>query len=187
MGRNPQVSASSSRRPQPGAPPWTSAWRPDHSLTMDGWEALADGYGILGSAHASAAGLTSRDVRTLVRREALAHLDRGWYALTAALPDPSDRWEWRRQLHTLRARAAIQAYASTVAASHHTALVLHGLPTYAADLRQVHVTRLGHGQFRRRPGLTVHERLPDSRATATIRDDVVDIGTAVMDTVRLNG
>jgi hypothetical protein len=154
---------------------------------MEGWEALADGHGILGAGHASAAGLTPRDRRTLVRRGQLVHLDRGWYALAAALPDPSDRWQWRRRMHALRALAAIQAYAHEVAASHHTALVLHGLPTYAADLRQVHLTRLGPGQFRRRRSLTVHERLPDSRTTATIRDSVVDIATAVIDTVRLNG
>lgn len=154
---------------------------------MDGWEALADGRGILSASHALAAGLTARDLRTLVRQGLLVHLGRGWYALTAALPDPSDRWEWRRQLHALRAHAAVQAYASQVAASHHTALVLHGLPTYAADLRQVHVTRLGHGQFRRRSGLTVHESFPESRATATISGGLVDIGTAVLDTVRLNG
>lgn len=154
---------------------------------MDGWEALADAHGVLGASRAGTAGLTARDLRTLVRHGELAHLDRGWYALTSALPDPRDRWEWRRRRHALRALAAIQAYDSQVAASHHTALVLHGLPTYAADLRQVHVTRLGHGQFRRRSGLTVHERLPESRTTATILDSVVDIGTAVMDTVRLNG
>jgi hypothetical protein len=149
--------------------------------------ALVDGDGVLAAADAFAAGLTPRDLRALVRQGFLLHLGRGWYALATALADPSDQWRRRRRLHALRAHAAVRAYAGQVVASHHTALVLHGLPTYAADLRQVHVTRLGHGQFRRRSGLTVHERLPQSRATASVTGGVLDIGTAVMDTVRLNG
>ncbi len=37
--------------------------------------------------------------------------------------------------------------------------MLHGLPTFAADLRQVHLTRTRDDHSRRRPGLTVHRRL----------------------------
>ena len=119
-----------------------------------------------------------------MRSGALIRLDRGWYAMADVLGEPADPpWERRRRLHALRARAVLRAYAGQVAASHHTAIVLHGLPAFAADLRQVHVMRLDDGQFRRRPGLTVHER---GRGVID-QTGVVDVGAAVMGAGRVNG
>ena len=151
---------------------------------MDGWQALADEHGIVSAAAAQSAGVTTRELRALVRSDALIRLDRGWYALADVLGGPADSpWDRRRRLHTLRARAVIRAYEGRVAASHHTALVLHDLPAFAADLRQVHVTRLHDGQFRRRPGLTVHERAHGGAD----RNGAVGMGRAIMGAARLNG
>jgi hypothetical protein len=47
----------------------------------------------------------------------------------------------------------------------------------------VHATRLDAGQFRRRPGLTVHERSNGLQAV----DGVIDMGSAIMGTGRCNG
>ena len=47
----------------------------------------------------------------------------------------------------------------------------------------MHATRLDAGQFRRRPGLTVHERSNGLQAV----DGVIDMGSAIMGTGRCNG
>lgn len=151
---------------------------------MDGWQALADEHGIVSASAAQSAGVTTRELRALVRSEALIRLDRGWYALADVLGGPGDSpWDRRRRLHALRAHAVIRAYAERVVASHHTALVLCDLPTFAADLRQVHVTRVDDGQFRRRPGLTVHEQTHG----VTPADGMVSVAAAIMGTGRING
>lgn len=50
------------------------------------------------------AGFTARDLRQLVRSDAVVRLDRGWYGLTEALSsDPDSPWERRRRQHALRA------------------------------------------------------------------------------------
>ena len=144
---------------------------------MDGWEALADGHGVFSTAEAMSAGFTARDLRQLVRSDAVVRLDRGWYGLTEALSsDPDSPWERRRRQHALRARAIIRGYESPVVASHHTGLAVPGLPVFAADLRQVHATRVDAGQFRRRAGLTVHERSNGLQAV----EGVIDLRSAIM-------
>jgi Transcriptional regulator, AbiEi antitoxin len=151
---------------------------------MDGWQALADEHGIVSASAAVSAGVTTRDLRVLRQSGALIQLDRGWYALGGAVGDLSlTPWERRRRIHALRARAVIRARDGRVSASHHTALVLRDLPTFAADLRQVHVTRTDDGQFRRRAGLTTHAR-PAGLSGA---DGIVDVGSAIMGTGRING
>ena len=156
---------------------------PDSSR-MDGWEALADEYGLFTTPQAVSSGFTARDLRELVRAEHIMRLDRGWYALSDPRTlDMHAPWERRRRLHSLRARAIVRAYHHQVVASHHSALVLRSLPVFAADLRQVHVTRLNSGQFRRRAGLTVHERIPGLQAA----EGVIDVASAVMGTGRQNG
>lgn len=156
---------------------------PDGSR-MDGWEALADEHGLFSTVRAVSAGFTAADLRSLVRADQIVRLDRGWYALSdgQTLDIPSS-WEKRRRFHALRARAVVRAYEHQVVASHHSALVLRSLPVFAADLRQVHVTRVDSGQFRRRPGLTVHERIPGIEAA----DGVIDVASAIMGTARENG
>jgi len=151
---------------------------------MDGWKALADEHGLFSTLLAVSAGLTASDLRALVRAGHIVRLDRGWYVLSDALTrDIGSSWDRRRRIHALRARAIVRAYEHQVVASHHSALVLRGLPVFAADLRQVHVTRVDSGQFRRRPGLTVHERTLGLQAV----DGVMDVASAVMGAGRENG
>jgi hypothetical protein len=68
-------------------------------------------------------------------------------------------------------------------ASHHSALVLHGLPIFAADPRQVHVTRVDDNHSRSRGGLTVHEAVLGARAIGA----VVEPSVAVVQTGMVNG
>lgn len=49
-------------------------------------------------------------------------------------------------------------------ASHHSGLVVRGLPAFNADLLQVHLTRYADDRSRRRKGLTVHQQVAGAEA-----------------------
>lgn len=155
---------------------------------MDGWQGLADTHGVLRAGDAFQAGVAPKDLARLVAAGELERLGHGWYLVAPAAPSPGQGggapWEGRRRLHVAQTRATVRAYEGRVLASHHSALVLEGLPTYAADLRQVHVTRVSGASARKRPGLTVHRAVPGLSAG---REGIVDIGSAVMGVGRLNG
>jgi hypothetical protein len=127
---------------------------------MDNWQALADQHGLIRAGDARSAGITARELRRLVAQEHLVHLDHGWYALPFPIPvEGVPSWERRRRLHAARTRAAVLAQNGQAVASHHSALVLHALPAFAADLGQVHLTRVGDPWSRKRRGLTVHRQV----------------------------
>jgi very-short-patch-repair endonuclease len=92
-------------------------------------------------------------------------------------------WERRRRLHSAQTRAVVRAYEGRVLASHHSALVLSNLPTFAADLRQVHVTRVDGPHSRRRPGLTIHRSAVEVRGAA----GVINLGDGIVGTAKVNG
>ena len=118
---------------------------------MDGWEALADSNGLLRAGDAVRAGLTSKHLAGLVRGGELIRLIHGWYLVSSAAVAPVDEtpWDRRRRLHEAQTRAVVRAYDGRVMASHHSALVRNSLPTFAADLRQVHVTKTSGTHSRR--------------------------------------
>jgi hypothetical protein len=153
--------------------------------TVDCWQAAADRHGLLTTSDALAAGLTKRDLDRMAENAQLIHLARGWYCLPSVVATPADRgpWERRRLLHAARTRAAVRAVSGRAAASHHSALVLHDLPAFAADLRQVHLTRLDDTDSRRRRGLTVHQCVPGSSTS----EGVIDVATAVVQSGIQNG
>lgn len=151
---------------------------------MDSWQALADEHGLIRAGDARSAGMTARELRRLVAGEHLVHLGHGWYALPFPTPvEGVPAWERRRRLHAARTRAAVVAHHGQAVASHHSALVLHGLPTFAADLGQVHLTRVGDPWSRKRRGLTVHRQV----VGATAVDGVIAPALAVVQAGCING
>ena len=64
------------------------------------------------------------------------------------------------------------ALGSDYAVSHVSAAVLHGLPVGGADLREIHVTRIGHGGQRHVAGRRVHSSPLDPR-WCTVIDGVL--------------
>ena len=152
---------------------------------MEDWAGVADRHGLIRTADALRVGLTGRQLARLVRDGDLVHLGRGWYSLplVAASAEDSPAWARRRTLHAAQARAAVVAYEGRAAASHHSALVLHGLPAYSADLHQVHLTRTADTWSRRRPGLTLHQMVPGAATT----DGVIDLAVAVVQAGCVNG
>lgn len=84
--------------------------------------------GLLSTRAAEAAGVDRRELALAARRGQVTRLWKGWYTTVSA---PSV-WE----LHRLRTVAALIDFPGR-AASHHTGLILRGIPTYRAPLATV--------------------------------------------------
>ncbi len=109
---------------------------------------LADGDELFSAAQAKSAGFGRIELTRLVRGGVITHIDQGWYAVGA--PDTDEK------RHRLRTAAAERRHRGRAVASHHSELVRLGLPVFHADLQTVHLTLVGAGYPRRRPGLAVH-------------------------------
>lgn len=131
--------------------------------------------GVFSTADAALVGLDSNALRRLVRQGRCLRLARGWFAVHDGADTEPER------LHVLTARALGRQYGGRAAVSHHSRLLLAGLPTYAADLATVHLTSVvdpvradqetGAAYRRnatvRRPGVVVHEPLAGFRLALT--------------------
>ncbi len=117
--------------------------------------------GIFSAADAATHGLDGHALDRWVRSGACVRLTRGWYAVTTEGSLTPER------RHALTALALARAYAGRAVVSHHSALVLRGLPTYAVDLATVHLTSLPRPEgaatvpnvSARRTGLLIHRPL----------------------------
>lgn len=108
-------------------------------------------FGVFSASDARRAGLTSGQLAARVRDGVVHPLIRGWYCV--------ERPETPTERHRLMTVAAYRRFGGRAVASHHSALVLHGVPTHRVDLSTVHLTRTIEGSSRRRPGVTIHPRL----------------------------
>lgn len=117
--------------------------------------------GLLGTSELAAAGCAANTVARMVRAGALRRLHCGFYL-------PADQWpEDRADRHRLHSLAVLRRYGWSVAASHHSAALLHRLPVYGCDLNTVRMIRRGPG---RRSAAT-----PSGPSTGlVITDTVVD-------------
>lgn len=112
---------------------------------------------VFSAAQAHAVGVTGTALARLVRAGTCVRLTRGWYAVRR----PRDA----RDRHRLIASALGREYAGRALVSHHSALVLLGLPTYDVDLATVHLTLTAaergpaSGSAARRRGLVLHRRV----------------------------
>ncbi|MFI5731146.1 type IV toxin-antitoxin system AbiEi family antitoxin domain-containing protein [Kribbella sp. NPDC051587] len=98
--------------------------------------------GVFSRRQALASGYTPRQVRDLLGNGRWVRIRHGQYA---ERPDETEMPDWERiRLRHLRAiRAAMNSLRpGSVAVSHQSALVVHGLPLWGLDLELVHVTRL---------------------------------------------
>jgi hypothetical protein len=94
---------------------------------------------------------------------ALVRLRVGTYSLPHVLAtlDPEGR-------HLLLARSVLAKFPEgSVALSHHSAAIAHGLATWAVDLDTVHVVRLDPGRGRSESGVHHHRRVPDLQVVET--------------------
>lgn len=113
------------------------------------------------------AGYSDNEISRLLRTGGLTPVRPGAYVLGALPDDAAAR-------HALRLRAEVEHLADDVVASHVSAAVLHGLPTWGLSLQRVHVSR-DRRHSGGRVGRQVHVHVAPLRA-----DEIVTIsGTAV--------
>lgn len=93
-------------------------------------------------------GHDARSVRRLLRGGQITRLLHGWYC-AGSPADPG-------ATHRLKTAAAAALYGSRGAPSHHSRLLLEGLPTWQADLSVVALTRTSGTSNRSTPHLVVH-------------------------------
>ena len=139
---------------------------------------------IVSTKQAGRAGLSSFDLLELARETHLHHLMRGMWATERPADDKDE--------HLLRTLAVLRRHVKRSAATAHSALVLHGLPTLECDLARVHVQRESSTTTRRGKDYTAHLR--EGEITTMTRPPlivaeapVVDIETAIVLTGLLSG
>jgi very-short-patch-repair endonuclease len=144
---------------------------------------------IVSVAQARAIGIDANALRRLHRAGEIHRLVPGWYAVGTPAT-AADR-------HMLRARAYVRHLDGEVVASHHSAVLLHGLPTMTRDLETVHVCRVRDRSTRRGTGLAVHPALrlppeatgvtPVAREGERVPPVAVPVAVAVLQTGMVNG
>jgi hypothetical protein len=97
-------------------------------------------------------GLDDRWLRRATRSGLLARVRHGAYVM-------GDAWAGLDDVgrHRVRASAVLRTHGERVAASHHTAVALHGLEQWGTELSRVHVTRLDGGAGRTERDVVHHE------------------------------
>ena len=103
---------------------------------------------------ALALGLTDAELSRSLRAGVLVRVRHGAYTFT-------DLWKAldQAQRHLVLSRAVMRVHAGGVALSHHSAVLLHGIDLWNADLRQVHVTRTDRGAGRATADTVHHQGL----------------------------
>jgi hypothetical protein len=118
---------------------------------MDPLRLLAETQGYFTRTDVLATGHDDRAIRHCVRMRAWVRLRPGTYTFT-------DLWDADEdQRHLVLARSVAAKLGSSVALSHTTAALVHGLRVWGADLSRVHVTRLDGGAGRTECGVVHHE------------------------------
>jgi very-short-patch-repair endonuclease len=142
--------------------------------------------GVFTSSDATALGVSQNQLSALVRAGDVANVAPRAYVLSTA-QHAATTPEARHRLTTL---AVLRSFDGRVAASHHSALALHGLPFWRVDETTIHVCRVAGRSSRVRGHLHIHESVPPSdlvtfRSTgaASTKATLAVIGTAMVDGV----
>lgn len=126
-------------------------------------------------------GYSATQVHAQVRAGAWRRVRRGHYTVRTADPE-APPWERERFDHRLETTAAVMSLTGDVVVSHQSAAVLHGLPTWGADLARVHVTRRDRAHGKVLAGVCQHQaRLPDDLVRTVDRTPVVSPARAVVE------
>ena len=137
--------------------------------------------GVFTTSDARLCGYDKRALRRLVATGTCQRITRGLYAVPVADARPEDE-------HVARTRAFLRGAEGRVAASHHSALLLHGLRVFGADLSVVHVVRLADRHTRRGAGVAHHLPLPGTELTGVGScAAAVDVATALVQLAMLHG
>lgn len=121
------------------------------------------GDGLFATSAATAAGVHHTVLRRAVRTGTLLHVRHGWYALSASRTP--EAW------HLLRLRAELMVGRGYLAASHDSALLVHGLPMNGSQLGVVQLADVRGGWSRRTRGRWIHA-LPATAPWTTVTQQV---------------
>lgn len=113
---------------------------------------------------ALAAGIGPDELRRLLKSGACQRLHHGWFT-TSSTEDPEE-------LHRLRVTALVEQYAGKAVASHASALLRLGLPTFEPDHDTAHLMTTGRGPGHRNASLVVHPRLAPAADQPPLPDTV---------------
>jgi hypothetical protein len=119
---------------------------------MDPLRVLCETQGYFTRAHARDVGYDDRAVIQLVRAKVWHRFRRGYYSFT-------DIWNSLDEVgrHRVRSRAVLHSLGPSVALSHVSGLVAHGVTVWGVPLDRVHVTRLDKGAGRIEGDVEHHE------------------------------
>lgn len=146
---------------------------------------LDDHHGVITSRAAARLGLGPNDLRALVRDGVLVRVARGAYADAALLASADVQ-----AAHRIRTTAIVLSRHGSLAASHQSAAVLHGLPVLREELEPVRVVHTSKAtNTRRRDAFTVHrcpgpDALTRHDAVRTVVPALAVVGTAMLAGVR---
>lgn len=129
----------------------------------------------------TAGGYTYDEIRRMLRTEELSTVRRGTYLAGGWPSDGHER-------HRVLVRAAVPEFARDAVISHISAAVLHGLPSWAIPLEQVHVTRRRPSGGRRSTNAHVHvATLAEDEVTCVDGISVTSVARTVIDIARTSG
>ena len=140
--------------------------------------------GVFASCDATEQGVTRNVVRAMVRDGTVTRVAARAYVLSHIL----EAARTPEAVHRLRTLAILRAFDGRVAASHHSALALHGLPFWRVAEDTFHVCRVAGSSSRVRGSLHIHESttadpLVSLRLTRalTVTPGLAAVGTAMVD------
>lgn len=141
--------------------------------------------GVFAWKDARALGLRARDLTRLASSGEVEKVGPRAYVLAQAMAEA----DTSEKLHRLSTLAVLRSFDECVAASHHSAAALYGLPFWRVDRDTVHLARVTGKATRRREGLVVHEAYPDGalESSAATRMKSVNVALAVIGTAMLDG
>ena len=143
---------------------------------------------VVSASDAAMLGIGPSELRRLRRTDQVRRLIRGWYAVRRpGTPRPpwegTDRHDTQRKQHRLLTIALLRSFEGRVVASHQSALVLHDLPVWKADLRVAHVCRAADDHTRQRPLAVLHPacgappvRTVGGHCTVPVAHSVIQVG-----------
>jgi hypothetical protein len=142
-------------------------------------------HGLVSTAQANALGIDQHGLRLLVKAGSLRRVIRGWYAVRSpgverAPWEGADGFETSRAQHRLLTVALLKAFEGRVVASHQSALVLHGVDLWEADLATAHLCRVSTDHTRHRPAAVIHP-LTSGKPVMTVEGfATVPLATAIV-------
>jgi len=108
-------------------------------------------HGVFLRREALRAGYDDKDIQAALRSGSIARVRHGAYAAAQTWSSSDDV-----QRHRLRCHAVMATHGGSVALSHTSAAIMHGLAVWGADLDRVHVTRLDGRTDRVSPDVRYH-------------------------------